>query len=92
MARHRSRAGAALALGALLFLAPGCLGPQHATGHLAKWNMEFENKWAREGVFLLVFPGYVLTGVGDILIFNSVQWWTGENPISRAGSEPGPRF
>jgi len=90
MSRRRSRAGATLALAALLAAMPACIGPNHASGHLAKWNMDFEHKWAREGIFILVFPAYLITGLGDILIFNPIQWWSGENPISRPGQEPGP--
>jgi hypothetical protein len=68
---------------AVLVILPGCLGPGNAAGHLGKWNKtQFETKWAQEGVFILVFPAYLVCGVGDILIFNSIQWWTGENPIS----------
>ena len=68
---------------AVLFCFPGCLGPNHAGGHLAQWNGSFENKWAKEGVFLLVLPAYAIFGIGDVLLFNSIQWWSGENPISR---------
>ena len=68
---------------AVLFCFTGCLGPNHAGGHLAQWNDSFENKWAKEGIFLLVLPAYAIFGVGDVLLFNSIQWWSGENPISR---------
>lgn len=68
---------------AMLFCFSGCIGPNHATGHLYQWNDSFENKWAKEGIFIVTFPGYILFGVGDALIFNSVQWWTGKNWISR---------
>ena len=82
MKRRRSWSWPAVALLALLML-PGCLGPNHATGHLAKWNFEFENKWAREGVFLVCLPAYVVFAVGDMVIFNSIQWWSGDPFISR---------
>jgi hypothetical protein len=72
------RAGLIAVLG---LLCTACLGAGHATGHLYKFNREFENKWAREGIFLLLIPGYVLTSIGDNFIFNSIHWWTGENPI-----------
>lgn len=81
MVRKRLRRGVqAGALGALL-LCSACLGPNHATANLAKWNADFENKWAREGVFLLTLPAYVIFSLGDNLIFNSIYWWTGDNPI-----------
>ena len=65
----------------LLLLLSGCLGPSHATGRLYQFNAEFENKWAQEGMFLLLIPGYILFSAGDQLIFNSIYWWTGDNPI-----------
>ncbi len=71
----------------MFFCFTGCLGPNHAGGHLAQWNGSFENKWAREGIFLLALPAYAVFGVGDILIFNPIQWWWGENPISRPDRE-----
>ena len=76
---------------AVLFCFAGCLGPNHAVGHLYQWNDSFENKWAKEGIFIVTFPGYLLFAVGDALIFNSIQWWSGENPISRPGTD-GPSW
>ncbi len=66
-----------------------CLGPGHATGRLYKFNRGFEHKWAQQGMFIVLLPGYVVFSIGDNLVFNSVQWWTGENPIDPpAGSGP----
>jgi Domain of unknown function (DUF3332) len=68
---------------AVLFCFAGCLGPNHAVGHLYQWNDSFENKWAKEGIFIVALPAYAIFALGDNLIFNSVQWWSGNNPISR---------
>ena len=38
-----------LAVG-LLALLTSCLGPNHATGHLFKWNAEINNRWGRSVV------------------------------------------
>jgi hypothetical protein len=63
-------------------LCTSCLGPGHATGRLYKFNRTaVENKWAQEGLFIVFLPAYVVTSFGDNIIFNSIQWWTGENPI-----------
>ena len=79
---RRSLGKAVLAMGLCAFLlCTGCLGPGHATGHLFKFNRSFENRWAQEGMFLVMLPAYVIFGIGDQLIFNSVYWWTGDNPI-----------
>jgi hypothetical protein len=92
MSSRRSRPLAVLAMAAFLFLAPGCIGPNNTVGQLAKWNMSFENKWSKEGVFILILPGYALAGIGDMVIFNSIQWWTGTNPIPRPTRNNGPQF
>lgn len=88
MRTKRMRALQVLALGALLSCA-SCLGPNHATGHLAKWNKEIDGKWGNEVCFVLLLPVYAIFSVGDMVIFNSIQWWTGKNPISRP-TKPGP--
>ena len=74
----------ALAIGMVVvwgLLCTSCLGAGHATGRLYKYNRGFENKWAQEGLFVVLLPAYVCTSLGDNLIFNSIHWWTGENPI-----------
>lgn len=78
-----------LALCALL-LCTACLGPNHATGRLARWNSDFENRWARQGVFMVSFPVYLIFSIGDNFIFNSIFWWTGNNPINPPGDDSAP--
>ena len=82
-------------LAGLLFLASlstACYGPFHAVRNLHKWNGEVsENKWVVEIVFLI--PGciaYPLFAAGDSLIFNSLQFWTGENPIALTANAAAP--
>ncbi len=81
---------AALALGlCMILLCAGCLGPNHATGRAFKYNMSFENKWSREGMFILMLPVYTLFSLGDNVVFNPIYWWTGDNPIDPpSGSGP----
>lgn len=68
-----------LALGTL---SSGCYGPFHLTRNLHHWNGQaVENQWGKEGLYLLLTPIYGLTIIGDSLIFNSIQFWGGENPI-----------
>ncbi len=73
-------------LAGLLFLASlstACYGPFHAVRNLHKWNGEVsENKWIVEIVYLIPgFIAYPLFFIGDSLIFNSIQFWGGDNPI-----------
>ena len=46
MQRKRNRGLRGLALAALLVSA-SCIGPNHAVGHLAKWNTEIDGKWGK---------------------------------------------
>ena len=71
-----------------VLLCTSCLGPSHATAHMFKYNRSFENKAAQEGMFLLMLPGYFIFSFADKIIFNSIQWWTGTNPIDPPGGDP----
>lgn len=72
---------AALAVGVLT---TSCYGPFNATRRLHAWNGDVSHeKWVQEGVFLLlnIVPVYGLWMLGDVLIFNSIEFWTGDNPV-----------
>ena len=68
-----------------LTLFGGCMGRNALTEKVLRWNLETaESRWGREGVFLglwitLVYP---ICSVLDLLIFNSVEFWTGENTLN----------
>ena len=87
--RRRIRAWHGLALAALLACS-SCLGPNNAVANLAKWNSEVDGKWGNEAVFVVLLPVYAIFSLGDVLIFNSIQWWTGDNPIDAPDYGPGP--
>ncbi|HED65954.1 MAG TPA: DUF3332 family protein [Planctomycetes bacterium] len=68
----------------IALLTTSCLGPNRAFNGLNDWNDNLsENRWANEAVFigLNIVPVYGLAYLGDILIFNSIEFWGGENPI-----------
>jgi hypothetical protein len=63
----------------------GCIGRMALSGKVGEFNLEVvESKWAREGVFLLlyIFMVYPVCGAVDLLIINSIEFHTGTNPIS----------
>lgn len=73
-------------LASLLILASmttACYGPFNLTRNLWHWNGTFENKWGREGMYLVltIVPVYPICVLGDALIFNSIEFWGGKNPI-----------
>ena len=63
----------------------GCYGPFRLTTKLHQWNGNVSNKkFVNELVFLglCVLPAYELCTLGDVLIFNSIEFWGGQNPIT----------
>ncbi len=68
---------------ALCLGASGCFGPFKLTRKLYAWNAQAGDKWPQEFMFLVLtwVPVYGLAAVGDAIIFNSMEFWTGRNPI-----------
>lgn len=77
-----------LVAAALGFGGAGCYGPFRLTQNLHSWNKDVGGKWTREGVFLLmtIVPVYPFATLGDALIFNSIEFWGGSNPIATGPS------
>jgi hypothetical protein len=63
----------------------GCMGRNALTGKVLRWNLETaDSRWGREGIFLglwitLVYP---ICSVLDLLLFNSIEFWSGENNLN----------
>ncbi|MDD5656987.1 MAG: DUF3332 family protein [Elusimicrobia bacterium] len=68
---------------ALAVVSSGCYGPFSLTKKLYKWNGDVGGKWVNEGVFLgmVILPVYFFATLGDAVIFNSIEFWGGKNPI-----------
>ncbi|PWJ44843.1 DUF3332 domain-containing protein [Sediminitomix flava] len=71
-----------------------CYGPFRLTTKLHAWNGEIGDKWINELVFfaLAVIPVYGLCVLGDVLIFNSIEFWSGNNPVSMKEGEVKEEF
>lgn len=66
-----------------------CLGPDNAYNSIKNWNAGLSDQdWVNETVFLgmLIIPVYGFAQLADILIFNTIGYWSGNNTIS----DPGP--
>jgi len=62
----------------------GCMGQMATTGMVSKFNlMAVDNRYGREGLFLLLSPVYAITSFIDLFIVNAIEFWTGTNPITK---------
>ena len=70
----------------------GCYGSFSLTSKLYNWNGQVSNqKFVNELVFLglCILPAYELCTLGDALIFNSIEFWGGQNPITMKAGDAG---
>jgi hypothetical protein len=76
-----------LALAAILVT--GCTGTFSLTNELYQFHRDQE-RWADEALFLVfaITPVYGTALLADAVVLNSIEFWTGENPIqsTRAGA------
>jgi hypothetical protein len=74
----------------LLFsMSTGCIGNFGLSGKVRDFNLEqTQDRWGREILFvvLYVIPVYPFAGFLDIVVFNSIEFWTGTNPINGSAS------
>ena len=81
---HTSRRQMLLTLG-LLGLG-GCWGSFSLTGKVYDWNGSFGSKWASWAVFLvfIILPVYGTLLFLDAIVFNTIDFFSGKNPIKRS--------
>jgi hypothetical protein len=61
----------------------GCIGSNAVTGYLMKFNLEVvDNRYARGGINFALSPVYALTIAADYIFINSIEFWTGTNPLN----------
>lgn len=74
-----------------LLAAMGCTGPFMLTKKVHNWQTGLGDKWVEEVAFLgcVIFPVYSLSCLADAIIFNSVEFWTGENPMANVNVSDG---
>ena len=67
-----------------IVLGTGCTGPFKLTKGVHEWQTGFENKWVDEAAFLgcIILPVYGLATLYDAIIFNTIEFWTGDNPMN----------
>lgn len=71
----------ALLAGSVTFTS--CIGPFNLSNKLLSWNQSVGNKFVNELVFLAMWivPVYEICMLADVLVLNTIEFWTGNNPV-----------
>ena len=69
------------------FLFSSCIGSFALHGKLLSWNQGVSNKFVNELVFLAfnIIPVYGVCYLADALVINSIEFWSGNNPLASIG-------
>jgi hypothetical protein len=61
-----------------------CIGSFALTNKVLAWNRQVGSKFVNELVFAAfwVLPVYELTAVADVLVINTIEFWSGNNPVT----------
>ena len=80
---------AALLLSVMCFFSFGCHGNYALFRKLNTWNGTLGNKWVNSVVHIIlwIIPVYGICLIVDFLVLNTVQFWTGSNPLAMAEGE-----
>ena len=64
---------------------PSCIGSFTLTNKLLSWNQQIGNKFVNELVFFAfwILPVYEVSGLADIIVLNSIEFWSGSNPVAK---------
>lgn len=83
--------GIAVALSLAVGLASiqGCIGTFGLTGKVYQFNKSLGSKWVQEIAFLImiIIPVYGIAVFIDAVILNSLEFWTGSNPVTMQPGE-----
>ncbi len=65
-------------------LSTSCIGSFALTNKLLSWNQQVGNKFVNELVFFAfwILPVYEVSALADILVLNSIEFWSGDNPVA----------
>ncbi len=77
------RVAVALTLASSLMMS-SCIGSFALTNKLLDWNETIGNKFVNELIFFAfwIIPVYEISALADILVINSIEFWSGSNPVA----------
>lgn len=69
------------------FLLSSCVGSFGLHSKLVNWNQSIGNKFVNELVYLAcnIIPVYGVCYLADALVINSIEFWSGSNPMASVG-------
>ena len=64
-----------------------CIGSFGLSNKLLDWNRNIDSKFVNELVFVAfwIVPVYEISALADILVLNSIEFWSGSNPMASIG-------
>ena len=65
-------------------LSAGCFGKFQLTRKLYDINQSIDEKYVRSAATWIFVIPYAVTGLLDFVVFNVIEFWTGENPVAEA--------
>lgn len=85
MKRNKFALAAIVLGGSMLF--SSCVGSFGLFNRLSSWNNSVGNKFVNELVFLAfnIVPVYPVAYLADALVINSIEFWSGSNPMANVG-------
>lgn len=86
--RRMKLAALCAALGGSL-LCSSCIGSFSVWNGLKDWNMGIGHKAVNEIVFVAfhIIPVYEVAYLSDVLVLNSIEFWSGSNPLAEVGTD-----
>ena len=71
---------------AATLLTTSCIGSFGLFNKLLSWNKTAtDSKFLNEIIFLILSPAYAICGTADVVVLNTIEFWTGDNPMANNG-------
>lgn len=72
---------------AATLLTSSCVGSFGLFNKLASWNKKATgSKFLNEIIFILISPAYAVCTAADVLVLNTIEFWSGSNPMANVGT------
>lgn len=74
---------------AVSLLSSSCIGSFCMFNKLASWNKSAtKSKFLNELLYIVISPAYAVSLVADVLVLNTIEFWTDDNPLASNIGKP----